>query len=81
VEITTITTIVAIVLLALHWGGRNAVWGGATLGLVVGFIAALVTKDWSRLMLFIALGTFVGTFFEWIGRIANKLKRRSDKEE
>ena len=71
----TMIIIIAVVLLALHWKGPNAVWGMATLGIIVGFIVALTTKDWSKLALIFAIGTFVGTFFEWMGRIANKLKR------
>jgi hypothetical protein len=70
--VTTIITAVAIAFLVLHWRGPNAVWGGATLGTIVGIIVALVTKDWGRLLSFFALGTFIGTFFEWIGRIASK---------
>ncbi|MFC1632298.1 hypothetical protein ACFL2I_07065 [Candidatus Omnitrophota bacterium] len=71
-----IITAVAIALLALHWRGRNAVWGGATLGIIVGFIFGFVTKDWGLLLLFFTAGTFIGTFFEWLGRIANKLFRK-----
>jgi uncharacterized membrane protein len=67
-----IATIIAVFLLVLHWRGPNAVWGGATLGIIVGIVTALITKDWSRLVLFFAVGTFVGTFFEWISRLANK---------
>lgn len=64
--------VIAIALLVLHWRGPNAVWGGATLGIIAGIIVALVTKDWSRLPLFFAVGTFIGTFFEWLGRISSK---------
>lgn len=74
--VTTIITTVAMVLLVLHWRGPNAVWGGATLGIIIGIIVALITKDWSRLLSFFAVGTFIGTFFEWIGRIASKLFHR-----
>jgi len=63
----------AIILLFLHWRGPNAVWGGATLGLIVGIIIAIISKDWNRLLFSFAIGTFIGTFFEWIGRIASKL--------
>ena len=72
----TIIAIIAIALLILHWKGPNAVWGGATLGLITGIIAALITQDWSRLPLFFSIAVFVGTFFEWIGRIASKWARK-----
>lgn len=67
------TTILAIVLLALHWKGPNAVWGGATLGVIVGLIVALVVGDWSLLALIFAIGTIAGTIFEWIGRLAKRM--------
>lgn len=74
-EVATLTTVIAIVLLILYWRGPNAVWGGATLGIITGFIVALITKDWSRMALIFSAGTFIGTFFEWIGRLASKWKR------
>jgi len=75
-EASTIMAIVAGVLLVLHWKGPNAVWGGATLGAIVGLILALVKSDWSLLALVFAIGTFAGTLFEWIGRLASKLAKR-----
>jgi hypothetical protein len=64
--------VVALILLFLHWKGPNAVWGGATLGLIVGLIIALVRGDWGILALSFSIGTFVGTFFEWVGRISKR---------
>ena len=71
---TIVMTVVAIILLVLHWKGPNAVWGGATLGVIVGLIIALVTGDWSLLALSFAVGTFAGTLFEWVGRLAERLR-------
>jgi len=71
-EATTIIAIVAAVLLVLHWKGPNAVWGGATLGVIVGVIVALVVRDWSLLALIFAIGTFAGTVFEWVGRLSRR---------
>ena len=70
-----VMTIIAVSLLVLHWRGPNAVWGTVTLGVIVGLIISLVTKDWSKLALCFTVGTFIGTFFEWMGRIANKWKK------
>ena len=69
---TTILAIVAAVLLILHFKGPNAVWGGATLGVIVGLIVALIVGDWSLLALIFAIGTFAGTVFEWIGRASRR---------
>jgi hypothetical protein len=75
-ELATILAIVAAVILVLHWKGPNAVWGGATLGAVVGIIIAIATGDWSHLALAFAIGTFAGTVLEWIGRLAKKKEKK-----
>jgi len=67
-----VITVIAVILLVLHWKGPNAVWGGATLGFIVGLIVAIVTGDWSRLALSFAIGTFAGTFFQWVVRLAKR---------
>jgi len=71
---TIVMTVVAIILLALHWKGPNAVWGGATVGVIVGLIIALVAGDWGVLPLSFAGGTLVGTLFEWVGRLTRRLR-------
>jgi len=71
---TIVMTVVAIILLVLHWKGPNAVWGGATLGVIVGLIIALVVGDWGLLALSFAVGTFAGTLFEWVYKLG-KLKK------
>lgn len=70
-----IYSLIAVALLIIHWGDRNAVWGGATLGIIVGLILALVQGNWAVLALSFSIGTFVGTIFEWIGRLSYKLRR------
>ena len=64
--------VIAFILLLNHRRGPNAVWGGATLGLIVGFIFSLVQGDWGLLALSFAAGTFIGTVFEWIGRFSKR---------
>lgn len=72
---TTTLVVIAVVLLVLHWGKPNAVWGGATLGLIVGVIVALVTRHWYLVPRIFAIGTFAGTIFEWIGRLYRRGRR------
>ena len=72
-----IMAIVAGVLLLVFWRGRNVVWGGATIGAVVGLILALVKENWSLLALSFAIATFVGLGAEGLGRLSDKLKRNS----
>lgn len=69
-----VLAIIAGILLVLHWKGPNAVWGGATLGVVVGIIVAFITGNWSLLALVFAIGTFAGTLFEWIGRLSQRYR-------
>ena len=77
-DIAHILAIIAGVLLILQWNNRGAVWGGATLGTVIGFIVALVTGNWNLLALIFAIGTFTGTVFEWLGRLSQKYKGELD---
>ena len=71
-----ILVIIAGVLLLLHrGGGRNAVWGTAILGLIIGIIVALITGDWNLLAWIFAISTFVGTFIEWVGRLSKRQRR------
>ena len=72
----TIMAIVAGVLLLLHWKGPNAVWGSATLGVIVGVVLSLVKGHWDLLALSFAIGTFAGTVTEWSWRLAKKFSRR-----
>ncbi len=69
---TPVITVIAVILLVLHWKGPNAVWGGATLGVIVGLIVALVTGNWGLLALIFTIGTFAGTLFEWVGRLTKR---------
>jgi Na+/H+ antiporter NhaC len=71
-NINLVLSVIAVVLLLFHWKGPNAVWGGATLGIIVGLITALVIGDWGLLALIFAICTFIGTFFEWISRLRKR---------
>lgn len=43
--ILNILFVVVIIMLILTWSKRSAVWGGATIGLVIGIIAGIFTGD------------------------------------
>lgn len=73
---TIVMLVIAVILLLLHWKGPNAVWGGATLGLIVGLIVALVAGDWGRLAFIFSVGTYAGVLFEWVGRVARRASTR-----
>ena len=67
-----ILIIVAVILLLLHWKGPNAVWGGAGFGAVIGVIISLISGNWDNFGLAFAIGTIVGTVFEWIYRLSRR---------
>jgi hypothetical protein len=73
-----IMTVVAGILLIIFWRGRNAVWGGATIGAFVGLIIALITHNWSTLALSFAIGTFSGLGADLLGRLGDRLRHRRE---
>jgi hypothetical protein len=65
--------IAGVLLIVFLRGRRNAIWGGATIGAIVGLILALVRHNWSLLALSFAIGTFIGSGIELTWRL---LRRR-----
>ncbi len=90
VSIWTILGIISIVLLIIYWGGfgpkfgPNAVWGGLTLGLIIGFIVAIffVFKgagfNWYIIEKSAILGTIIGFFAELLGMLPGFFKKREN---
>jgi hypothetical protein len=71
-----IMTVVAAILLVLFFGrGQNAVWGGATLGVIVGLILALVKHDWNLMALSFSAGTYAGIIAILLSRVASLSRR------
>ena len=68
-DVWTILTIITIILLMAFWQERNAIWGGLTLGIVIGVIIVIFFAfkgnefDWY----IIGKSAIVGT---WLGFIA-----------
>ncbi len=79
--IWTILYISAAIVLILFWKGPNAVWGGFTLGIVVGTSIAIVSAIkgdgfiWSTVGKVTALGALIGLVAELLGRCSSLLKR------
>ena len=65
--------VTALVLL-LHWGSRNAVWGAATLGLIIGVLVAVFSSgfDWWIVGKTVVVATPIGVVLEWAPRLMNK---------
>ena len=79
-NVPVILTVGSIILLAVFFfAGRNAVWGGATLGLVIGLVVGLVKGDLLNMIIWgISIGTFAGFAAELLGRLGDYLLRKSD---
>jgi hypothetical protein len=75
----TIIGIVVVILLIIFWRGRNAIWGGLTLGIIVGFIITIFNEggfDWSLVVRGAILGTIIGFGAELLGKFSDFLKKR-----
>lgn len=73
----TILVIIALVLLAKYWGSRNAVWGGLTLGIIIGLIWKFVGgTDWYILVKVATVGTLLGFGAELLGMLSDRLKKK-----
>ncbi len=69
----------AALLLLLHWRGRNAVWGGATLGFLIGVVVALFRDgfDWWLVAKIATVATLISTVTEWAPRLLRRMLQSS----
>lgn len=67
---------ITVLLLLLNWGSRNAVWGAATLGLIIGVVIALFSSgfDWWIVGKSVVVATLIGVVLEWVPRLMNTKK-------
>jgi len=56
---------------------RSAIWGGATLGLILGVIIGIVRGDFSDILRVILIGADVGLAAELLGLLSDWMKSRS----
>lgn len=63
--------VLCVLILALHWRRRNAVWGAATLGLVIGVVVAVIQPgfDWWTVGKAVVIATVIGAILEWAPRL------------
>ena len=75
--------VVAAVLLLIYWRGRNAVWGGLTIGAILGLVVALFSVlrgngfDWFIIGKGAISGTIAGFIAELLGKASNLIKRKT----
>ncbi len=57
--------------------GKNAVWGGATLGLFIGIVVAIIRPgfEWSVIGHAIVIGAAIGLLFDGLGEISGRLHK------
>jgi Na+/proline symporter len=82
INIWTILGIITIVLLILFWRKRNAVWGGLTIGIIIGIIVALFYLfkgngfNWFVIGKGAIAGTMLGFVAELLGKISDLIKKK-----
>ncbi|HUU16349.1 MAG TPA: hypothetical protein VMW72_04300 [Sedimentisphaerales bacterium] len=72
----TILSIIAVVSLIFFFArGPNPIWGGATGGLIIGAIVALVRDgfEWSTIWKGIVVGIILGVIAEILGRLSKRM--------
>lgn len=78
ITVLTILFVVSIILLVVFFftSGRNAVWGGAILGLFIGLGVGLVRGDMlNSIMWGVSIGTFLGFAAELLGKVGDSFKK------
>jgi len=82
INIWTILGVITIILLIIFWNKKGAVWGGLTIGVIVGFIVVIFYLlkgngfNWAFIGKGAVLGTIAGFFSELLGKISNSIKKR-----
>ena len=76
--IWTILGIASLVLLAIYWRTRNAVWGGLTAGIIIGVLWKFTGgTDWYIVVKAATVATLLGFGAELLGMLSDYLKRKS----
>jgi len=81
-NIWIILGIIAIILLIIYWRSRNAVWGGLTIGIILGLIIAIFYLfrghgfSWYIIGKGATIGTIVGFGAELLGKISDFIRKK-----
>ncbi len=73
---------ISIVLLILFWKKKNAIWGGLTIGIIVGFLIAIVYLfketgfNWSIIGKSTVSGVMIGFVAELLGMLFDFMKKK-----
>lgn len=55
--------------------GRSAIWGGATIGLIIGVILGIIRGDFSDILRAALIGADLGLLANILGMLGDRLKR------
>jgi len=73
-----ILSIASLVLLAIYWNTRNAVWGGLTAGIIIGVLWKFIGgTDWYIVIRVATVATLLGFGAELLGMLSDYLKKKS----
>jgi hypothetical protein len=84
-DIWKILGIVTVILLIAFWRRRSAVWGGLTIGIIIGFVIVIFYLfkgggfNWFVIGKGAILGTMVGLIAELLGKISDLIRRKRSK--
>ena len=73
-----LTIIASISLIASFFRKQNAIWGGATIGLIIGIIIAVFQKfNWSITYKAVIIGILIGIIADLLGLLSDYLKKKN----
>ena len=70
--------VASVILLVFYWNRRNAVWGGLTIGAIIGFAVAIFGSgfNWYTIGKIAIVGVMLGFGAELLGLLSDYLKKR-----
>ena len=66
---------VSVILLVIYFRHKNAIWGGLTIGLIVGLVISLIKWDFVYLVKSGVVGTLIGFGAELLGKLSDRMKK------
>lgn len=76
--IRTILAVISLILLAIYWNSRNAVWGGLTAGIIIGILWKFIGgTDWYIIVKVATVATLLGFGAELLGMLSDHFKKKA----
>ena len=75
--------IISIILLIVFAKSKNALWGGLTIGAIIGFIASFFREsgfDWHFVGKSAIVGTLCGVGAELLSKLSDRLKKKQGRD-